>query len=162
VRVIVRVVDKSGKALENERLALRALGLEELYWQLGNLHPSEGAKAIALIQKHCELYLDGDEWVGHLAGGARIRLQRFGKGWGVLIELPFGDAEGAVFILERMAALAERVRRLEEEVKTLREIVRELERRSRKGESGRREEVVERLTEALERLLSSREGGEEE
>ena len=160
--MIVRVVDKSGRALENEHLALRALGLEELYWQLGNLRPYEVAKAIALIQKHCELYLDKDEWVGHLAGGARIRLRRFERDWGALIELPFGDAEGAVFILERLAALAERMKRLEEEVKALREAVRELERRSRRREREEGRETVERLAEALERLLSSREGGEGE
>jgi DNA-binding transcriptional MerR regulator len=160
--MIVRVVDKRGRAFEDERLALRALGLEELYWQLGNLRPSEAAKAIALIQRHCDLYSDGDEWVGFLAGGAKIHLRRVGSDWSVLVELPFEDAGGAAFVLERMAALAERVRRLEEEVKTLREVVRELERRSRRREGEEGREAVERLAEALERLLSSREGGEGE
>jgi hypothetical protein len=157
--MIVRVVDKTGKALENEHLALKALGLEELYWQLRNLHPSEVAKAIALIQRHCDLYLDGDEWVGHLAGGAKIRLRRVERNWSVLVELPFGDAEGAAFILERMAALAERVKRLEEEMKEVREMLRELERRTRKKEEEGGRETVERLAEALERLLSKREEG---
>jgi len=160
--MIVRVVDKQGRAFEDERLALRALGLEELYWQLGNLRPSEAAKAIALIQRHCDLYLKDGEWVGYLGGGAKIHLRRVGSDWGVLVELPFEDARGAAFILERMAALAERVRRLEEEVKTLREIVRELERRSRRREREEGEGVAERLVEALERLLSQREGGEGE
>jgi len=160
--VIVRVVDKSGRAFEDERLALRALGLEELYWQLGNLHPSEAAKAIALIQRHCDLYLKDGEWVGFLGGGAKIHLRRVGSDWSVLVELPFEDAGGAAFILERMAALAERVRRLEEEMKTLREIVRGLEKRSRRKEREEGRETVERLAEALERLLSSREGGEGE
>jgi hypothetical protein len=154
----IKVKDKSGKMLPDERRILEALGFGELYGKLSSVGRHSLAKALAVLADEDPQQLDNETWRAYLADGVTLFLKRDEQGdWTAEFVLPFEYREDTAFLLGRVEKLTQLVKgtecaieALNSRIDGLEEVLRDL---LKEGKGRRGKSASERLAETLERLL---------